>query len=377
MVTCSYIIVYYKYLFLKYSRVIRSLFVKCRCAPSGFTLVELAIVLVIVGLLVGMGAGMVGPLTKRAKLHDTRDTVKEAYNAIMGYAAANKQLPSTLASLSVKTKDAYTNDLQYYVAANLDSSNICTTQGTYLTITDKGANKTNVAFVVFSLGGNVCNQTGTSSPFTISSEDVTVACPQDANAGYDDIVMYQDINFLREEICNSFRIVTDSLPTGTEEVTYPTSILQATDGTTSYSWTLTSGSLPAGLSLNPSGQISGTPTADGTFSFAVTVTDAESRTASRSFSITIQPNDPEINTDVLHYSSVGSTYNATIAASGGLTPYTWSISSGSLPPGLSLNSVTGQITGNLTAEGTYAFTIQISDSRGRTAVKSLSIAVNN
>ncbi len=61
-----------------------------RSQRAGFTLVELAIVLVIVGLLIGMGAGLLGPLTKRAKLIETRNTVKEVYETINGYAAANK-----------------------------------------------------------------------------------------------------------------------------------------------------------------------------------------------------------------------------------------------------------------------------------------------
>ena len=82
--------------------------------PAGFTLVELAIVLVIVGLLVGMSAGMLSPLTKRVKRQETRDTVSEVYSAIVGYAEANKTLPAALTALGGKLIDAYGQNLIYY-----------------------------------------------------------------------------------------------------------------------------------------------------------------------------------------------------------------------------------------------------------------------
>ncbi|UCE72423.1 MAG: prepilin-type N-terminal cleavage/methylation domain-containing protein, partial [Nitrospiraceae bacterium] len=55
---------------------------------QGFTLIEIAMILVIVGLLVGMGASMLGPMVKRNKLNDTRKAVREVYNSILGFAEA-------------------------------------------------------------------------------------------------------------------------------------------------------------------------------------------------------------------------------------------------------------------------------------------------
>jgi prepilin-type N-terminal cleavage/methylation domain-containing protein len=268
----------------------------------GFTLVEVAIVLVIIGLLVGMGAGLMGPLTKRAKLHESRDTVKEVFNVIIGYTVANKMLPADLTVLSTKTKDAYGKDVLYYPAGAITAADLCTTQGTYLTVNDTGANKTNVAFVVFSQSENMCNQTGLASPFTISDIGTSVACAGTGTmAGYDDIVMYQDIHFLREQICNSFRITTDSLPIGTEELAYPSTSLQATDGTTPFIWSVNGqvqgafgcgasdypiSSANTGLCLTAAGVITAAtvpaavpPILDGSFNFSVTVTDNEARTA--------------------------------------------------------------------------------------------------
>jgi prepilin-type N-terminal cleavage/methylation domain-containing protein len=364
----------------------------------GFTLIEVAIVLVIIGLLVGMGAGLIGPLTKRAKLHESRDTVKEVFNVIVGYTVANKTLPADLTVLSTKTKDAYGKDVLYYAAGAITAADLCTTQGSYLTVVDSGATKSNVAFVVFSQGENMCNQTGLGSPFTISGAGDPVACAgSGATAGYDDIVQYQDINFLREQICNSFRITTDSLPVGTEEIAYPSTTLQATDGTTPFMWSVNGqvqgtygcGALDypistanTGLCLTTGGSItpatvpsSVPPILDGSFNFSVTVTDSEGRTATKSLTITINPNDPRINTEVLHSGTVGSAYSAAIAASGGSGTYTWTM--GTLPAGLSQAGSTNAITGTPTADGTTSFTVQITDARGRTATKSLSIAISD
>jgi prepilin-type N-terminal cleavage/methylation domain-containing protein len=340
---------------------------------KGFTLIELSMVLVIIGLLVGMGAGLMGPLTKKVKLSRTQDTVNDVYTAIIGYAAANKIIPPDLQVLGVKSKDAYGRDLLYSAAGGITAGNLCTTKGGYLKVNDDGTTKKNVAFIVFSQGENVCNDTGTASPFTLSAIGTPGSCP----AGYDDIVMYQDIHFLRERICSTFKIVTDSLPRGTEEVAYPTVPLQATDGTAPYIWLLVSGSLPSGI--NPpdaSGVLSGTPGEDGTFSFTVSVADQEGRRAAKSFSMTINPNDPEINTDVLHSGTVGIPYKASIAASGGSGPgtFAWNIT-GVLPP--NLLSSGNVISGIPVAAGTYSFNVQVIDGAGRMAMKILSIAINN
>jgi len=121
--------------------------------------------------------------------------------------------------------------------------------------------------------------------------------------------------------------------------------LAVTGGVTPYSWAVTPGSLPAGLSLSTAGVITGTPTAYGTFDFTVTVTDAESpaMTASKPLSITIKPAPLAITTTSLPAATGGAAYSATLAATGGVTPYAWSVTAGSLPPGLTLNASTGAV----------------------------------
>ena len=84
----------------------------------------------------------------------------------------------------------------------------------------------------------------------------------------------------------SLQITTSGLPQGLQGETYAATFT-ATGGTQPYSWSVTSGKLPPGLALNTNGDLSGVPTATGTFSFTVTVTDAANHTASGNFNLTI------------------------------------------------------------------------------------------
>jgi hypothetical protein len=96
---------------------------------------------------------------------------------------------------------------------------------------------------------------------------------------------------------------------------------------------------------------------------------------STSSSITETVTKPVISTTSLPNGTKNSNYNQTLSVSGGLAPYTWSVT-GSLPTGLSLNASTGGISGKPTTSGTYSFTVKVTDSLGNTATQSLSIKVN-
>jgi hypothetical protein len=82
-------------------------------------------------------------------------------------------------------------------------------------------------------------------------------------------------------------VTTTSLPNGPQRVPYPSTTLQAMNGTTPYTWTIASGALPTGLSLSASGAISGTPTKVGSFTFSVRVTDSSGHTATAPLTIKI------------------------------------------------------------------------------------------
>jgi hypothetical protein len=173
-------------------------------------------------------------------------------------------------------------------------------------------------------------------------------------------------------------IITTSLPGGTAGVAYSATV-QATNGSPPYTWSLDSGSLPAGLTLNPStGAITGTPTAAGTSPFAAKVTDSASQSDTQALSIAVASAPvppPTITTTSLPGGVVGQPYAQTLAATGGTTPYTWSLVLGSLPAGLTLNTTTGAITGTPTSAGTSSFTAKVTDSATQADMRALSIAV--
>ncbi len=166
-------------------------------------------------------------------------------------------------------------------------------------------------------------------------------------------------------------ILTTSLPGGSAGVVY-SQTLTAGGGQPPYSWSIVpnSGFLPTGLALNSStGVISGTPSTNGVFSFSVQVSDFGSRTATQAFSITIggSPNPLTITTTALPDAAVGVAYSQTLAATGGTSPYTWSIVAGQLPTGLALDASSGVISGTANAAATAAFTVQVTDSTTGTA----------
>src|SRR4029077_7125840 len=143
-------------------------------------------------------------------------------------------------------------------------------------------------------------------------------------------------------------VTTTSLPNGTQSAAYSTT-LAATGGTTPYTWSIASGTLPTGLSLvSSTGVISGTPTGTGTSNFTAQVTDANSLTASKPLSITVGATPPTVTTASLPHATTNAAYHTTVTATGGTTPYTWSITVGTLPAGLALASSTGVISGTPT-----------------------------
>jgi YVTN family beta-propeller protein len=172
---------------------------------------------------------------------------------------------------------------------------------------------------------------------------------------------------------NTLVVTTTTLPGATVGSPY-SKTLQATGGTPSYSWTLATGSLPPGLGLSLSGVISGTPTTAGTYTFTVKVTDSNGATAtSGTLSIVAAPT-VKITTTTLPGATLDVAYSRTLTATGGTPPLTWTISAGSLPPGVIL-STGGVISGTPTAGGTFTFTVKATDANGSNAAQPLSIVV--
>src|SRR6478736_10085611 len=156
------------------------------------------------------------------------------------------------------------------------------------------------------------------------------------------------------------QITTTSLPSGTAGQSYNQRV-QATGGIGTLTWSISAGSLPPGLVLTQSGPaggtISGTPTSGGSFTFTVKITDSVGQNDTQDLSINLTP--LSITTSSLPSGSIGQVYNQTIQTIGGVAPLNFSISAGTLPPGLTLNQ-TGVISGTpIVPGGQSSFTVRV------------------
>ncbi|MBI4899572.1 MAG: putative Ig domain-containing protein, partial [Actinobacteria bacterium] len=150
--------------------------------------------------------------------------------------------------------------------------------------------------------------------------------------------------------------------------------ITASGGTGPYALAVTAGSVPAGLSLSSAGVLSGTPTAAGTFNFTVTATDAGGFTGSRAYSLTVGAPTITVSPATLPSAVVGGAYSQTITASGGTGPYTFAVTAGSFPAGLSFSSA-GVLSGTPTAAGTFNLTMTATDANGFTGSRAYSLTV--
>lgn len=145
-----------------------------------------------------------------------------------------------------------------------------------------------------------------------------------------------------------------------------------------YGYSVVGGAFPPGLSLSSSGHITGTPTQAGTYTFYVRQTDlcGIEGEGNAPFVITIRPGGPplSVSSSSAPGGEVDLSYSATLTAAGGANgSHSWSVTSGQLPPGLTL-SPDGKLSGAPTTPGTYAFTVSVNDGVS-SASKTLTIAV--
>jgi hypothetical protein len=177
-------------------------------------------------------------------------------------------------------------------------------------------------------------------------------------------------------------ISTTSLPGGQVGQTYQASMV-ATGGTPPYQWSVASGALPSGLAINSvSGIISGQPAKAGTFNFSINLQDssanktsAESQMSLRITSASSPPATLQISTSSLPNGQVGAAYDSSVVATGGTPPYKWSVATGSLPTGLSINSASGLISGQPADAGSFSFVIDVQDSSAGNASAQSSMSV--
>ena len=186
---------------------------------------------------------------------------------------------------------------------------------------------------------------------------------------------------------DGFRIVTPGLPPGQQSAAYSLT-LEAEGGQSPYRWSLLSNRLPQGLRLSASGSLTGTPSAPGVYTFTLRATDSSEApiSAAQVYQLKIVPPDAagggggaapnggstggeaprepalQLEASQLPDGQVSEAYSAAVTVTGGLRPYAWTISSGALPSGLTLDPAKGQIQGAAAATGTFSFVVEVSDS---------------
>ena len=234
---------------------------------SGFTLIELSIVLVIIGLLVGLGSGMIGPLTTFVKVRETRDNEDAVVQSITSWASSRNSIPNNtdFPMAARSTLDAWGQRMVYLYDANLSSvsptkDTICGRRTASLTLitTDPAATINNVAFVVLSGAENgALKSTLNGPPITVSTAatgTITVTGPNS------DLVRWVTLDELRSKIgCQGaqLKIVNNELPFGAVPNSY-TVTLTADGGVpfaanpNTYRWCISP--LPAGFNA-PTGGI--------------------------------------------------------------------------------------------------------------------------
>lgn len=171
-------------------------------------------------------------------------------------------------------------------------------------------------------------------------------------------------------------IYTDSAvnPRGSLGVAYTSEVLAT--GSPAPTYAVTSGSLPDGLTLNSnSGQITGTPNATGDFSFVVTATNTYGSSSTTSLSIQIGVGPSVTIEQMPQRGFVGVPISISTTSSGFPTP-TFTLNSGSLPPGVTLNSQTGTLSGSPTTAGSYTFTLLATNWVGTSTSLGYSITIH-
>ena len=164
-------------------------------------------------------------------------------------------------------------------------------------------------------------------------------------------------------------VTTTTLPVATAGTTY-SQPLTAVGGLGSYTWSVDSGALPPGLSLSASGLLSGNATAVGFYNFVVRATDG---IQSDTQALTIQV-VASITTASVPGAITGTLYGPRTLQQAGLSgPLTWTVLSGSLPAGVTLNSSTGILGGIATTPGVSNFVVQVQDAASNTATRAFSI----
>jgi Concanavalin A-like lectin/glucanases superfamily/Putative Ig domain len=166
------------------------------------------------------------------------------------------------------------------------------------------------------------------------------------------------------------------VPAGEVGATYAYA-LTATGGTAPYAWSVSHGTLPAGITLDPdTGELSGTPAGAGTFAFIVQVVDQAGQAATKATSLLVVAG-LALSLAAPPPGEAGAPYRHRLAAAAdGAGQHEWSVADGGLPDGVTLDPRTGTLAGAPERPGSYGFTVQVTDAKGRTATQITGLTVD-
>lgn len=231
--------------------------------------------------------------------------------------------------------------------------------------------------------------TGLPNGLAMSSDGVITGIPTAAGTSSVSITVedstFATSNCTQQSVTKSANItinpaalgITNSPPDGQVNVLYTSFQMNGSGGIGPYTWTATG--LPDGLTMTTDGLISGTPTIVATYNnVTITLTDSASPhvVTSRTYSIHISATPaPTIDTTALANGTTSSSYSASLSGSGGTgTGYTWTITSGYLPFGLTMNS-SGVISGNTCPFTSTGATTGVDGNYGATCLKTDTFSV--
>ncbi|MBP6820062.1 MAG: putative Ig domain-containing protein [Acidobacteria bacterium] len=173
--------------------------------------------------------------------------------------------------------------------------------------------------------------------------------------------------------CQTIAVNPATIPAGTAGTAYSQTFTQVGGiGTTTFSLT---GTLPTGITFSGAA-LSGTPTQTGNFPIVVKATDANGCMGTRNYTLVINcPASITVNPAILPNGFVGVSYGSQVlSATGGIAPYTFTVSAGALPGGITLSGAS--LSGTPTTGGTFNFTIQAADSNGCIGTRAYTVIIS-